>query len=253
MSEKIIPAVFQGDSKQFAAGFRSMQYAGDGGTSVTIDGEVQGTFAADVYIAARLAELVAQSPETLNTLAELAAALGNDPNFATTIMEMLGQKLDKAAVAAGNYYLYGVHSDGVTQKMYYLGYAPMAGRVPLYDTDGQLRVGFAVREDAAVPLAQMNEALGGKLDVSTLLNKVYGTGNEGEQKLFAVSGGADGNTIAYRGANGRLNVGVATNETNAVPLGQLNEMLAAQVGDIAAALDEVHAYAQALVTGGNTQ
>lgn len=39
-----------------------------------------------------IAELVGSSPETLNTLAELAEALGNDPNFATTITEELAQK-----------------------------------------------------------------------------------------------------------------------------------------------------------------
>lgn len=95
----------------------------------------------------------------LDTLYELAKALGDDPNFAATIVEQIGKKLDKAEVAAGNYYLYGVGSDGKTQKMYYLGYSPMAGRVPLYDADGQLRVGSAAREDAAVPLSQMNETL----------------------------------------------------------------------------------------------
>lgn len=39
-----------------------------------------------------IAELVGSSPETLNTLAELAEALGNDPNFATTITGELAQK-----------------------------------------------------------------------------------------------------------------------------------------------------------------
>lgn len=43
-------------------------------------------------IATAVAELVGQSPVTLNTLNELAAALGNDPNFATTITTALGNK-----------------------------------------------------------------------------------------------------------------------------------------------------------------
>jgi len=41
-----------------------------------------------------ITNLVDSSPETLNTLAELAEALGNDPNFATTIMTMLGGKVN---------------------------------------------------------------------------------------------------------------------------------------------------------------
>lgn len=44
------------------------------------------------WVRQAIAELVGSSPETLNTLAELAEALGNDPNFATTITEELAQK-----------------------------------------------------------------------------------------------------------------------------------------------------------------
>ncbi|WP_431819611.1 gp53-like domain-containing protein [Burkholderia sp. F1] len=43
-------------------------------------------------LAQRLAELVGQSPAALDTLNELAAALGNDPNFATTMTSALAQK-----------------------------------------------------------------------------------------------------------------------------------------------------------------
>ena len=59
-------------------------------TTVTIDGESQLTFAVDEYVAIALARLVNSSPETLDTLGELAAALGNDPNFATTVTELIG-------------------------------------------------------------------------------------------------------------------------------------------------------------------
>ncbi len=47
-------------------------------------------------VAQAIAALVSSAPETLNTLGELAAALGDDPNFATTIMTMLGAKADKS-------------------------------------------------------------------------------------------------------------------------------------------------------------
>lgn len=42
----------------------------------------------------KIAELVDSSPEALNTLNELASALGNDPNFATTVLNKLSQKLE---------------------------------------------------------------------------------------------------------------------------------------------------------------
>lgn len=51
------------------------------------------------FVQAAIAALVASSPAALNTLNELAAALGNDPNFATTITNALGGKLNKAGDA----------------------------------------------------------------------------------------------------------------------------------------------------------
>jgi len=50
-------------------------------------------------IAAAIAALVASSPSTLDTLAELAAALGNDKDFAATMMAALGLKAPLASPA----------------------------------------------------------------------------------------------------------------------------------------------------------
>lgn len=47
---------------------------------------------------AECARLVASAPETLNTLDEIAAALDDDPNFATTITNQLGTKANKSDV-----------------------------------------------------------------------------------------------------------------------------------------------------------
>ena len=58
----------------------------------------------------RIADLVASSPEALNTLNELAEALGNDPNFATTMTNALASKADRASNLAG----YGI-SDAYTK------------------------------------------------------------------------------------------------------------------------------------------
>lgn len=46
---------------------------------------------------AAVAALVSSAPATLDTLKELADALGDDPNFATTISTALGNKVDKEA------------------------------------------------------------------------------------------------------------------------------------------------------------
>lgn len=49
----------------------------------------------DDTAAAAAAKVVDSAPETLDTLNELAAALGDDPNFATTVSNQIGTKVDK--------------------------------------------------------------------------------------------------------------------------------------------------------------
>ena len=47
------------------------------------------------YIDKAVEQILNGSPEALDTLKELADALGNDPNFAATVTKQLGQKVDK--------------------------------------------------------------------------------------------------------------------------------------------------------------
>ena len=58
---------------------------------------VTDTFATPNYVDTVVANMVDSAPETLNTLNELAAALGDDPNFATTIATQIGE-IDSAKV-----------------------------------------------------------------------------------------------------------------------------------------------------------
>lgn len=218
-----------------------------GGTTVTVDGEVVTSFPADTYIAERIAALVNSAPATLDTLAEIATALGNDPNFATTIMAMLGNKVDKvgrADVVLG--------TDGAKNPASY----PFSDRANAWTMAyrralGALRVGTATDGDDAVNLAQMNEAL------ATMAGKISGeykvpcTDGGGNQITYGYSQSPNGYTFALRRSGGVLDVGRATKDDEAVPFGQLNEILAERIGDISAALDEVHAYAQALKGGAN--
>jgi hypothetical protein len=52
--------------------------------------------ATETYVDTAVSDLVDSSPATLNTLNELAAALGDDPNFATTTATSIGTKLPLA-------------------------------------------------------------------------------------------------------------------------------------------------------------
>lgn len=54
------------------------------------------------YVDSAIATLVDSAPNTLNTLNELAAALGDDPDFATTITNQIGTKLNTSAYTAAD-------------------------------------------------------------------------------------------------------------------------------------------------------
>lgn len=73
-------------------------YQGDvyvGSTSGTNKDEGSKKLATEEYVDTSIASVVNSAPETLNTLNELAAALGNDENFATTVATQIGNKVDK--------------------------------------------------------------------------------------------------------------------------------------------------------------
>ena len=50
-------------------------------------------YATETYVGQQISNLVASAPSTLDTLNELAAALGDDPNFATTVTNSIATKL----------------------------------------------------------------------------------------------------------------------------------------------------------------
>ncbi len=57
---------------------------------------VLATFATQTYVDGRIAAVIGAAPVALDTLTELAAALGDDPSFATTIIGLIGSKINKA-------------------------------------------------------------------------------------------------------------------------------------------------------------
>lgn len=58
------------------------------------------SYQTEAQVSAKVSALVNNAPETLDTLNELAAALGNDPNFATTVTNQIAQKADKTALSS---------------------------------------------------------------------------------------------------------------------------------------------------------
>ncbi len=52
--------------------------------------------ASTAFVRSEISNLVDSAPSTLDTLNELAAALGDDPNFATTVTNLIGNKVNKS-------------------------------------------------------------------------------------------------------------------------------------------------------------
>lgn len=65
-------------------------------TALQLGGVIASLYALKTYVDSAIANLVASSPAALDTLNELATALGNDANFATTTATLLGEKLVKS-------------------------------------------------------------------------------------------------------------------------------------------------------------
>lgn len=59
-------------------------------------------YATETYVNTAVSNLVASAPAALDTLNELAAAIGDDANFATTISNQIGNKLDSSAYTAAD-------------------------------------------------------------------------------------------------------------------------------------------------------
>jgi hypothetical protein len=69
--------------------------------ALQLGGVAAASYATNASVTAAINALVAAAPGALDTLNELALALGNDPNFATTLASNLAAKLDANSVIDG--------------------------------------------------------------------------------------------------------------------------------------------------------
>ena len=105
-------------------------------TAPTAEGKDSSTQIANTaFVQAAIAALVGSSPEALDTLNELAAALGNDPNFATTVTNSLAGKMDKSANGSD------IENVSVFLQNLGLGELVLAGTITgVFDTNGYMRI-----------------------------------------------------------------------------------------------------------------
>ena len=78
--------------------------------------DISNKYASKKDLADELAKLIDSSPEALNTLNELAAALGDNPNFATDVVNLIGTKLGKEETAVDSEKLGGIEAERYALK-----------------------------------------------------------------------------------------------------------------------------------------
>ncbi|HEA9288453.1 TPA: tail fiber protein [Escherichia coli] len=94
-TSKAVKAVMDETNKK--APLNSPALTGTPTTPTARQGTNNTQIASTAFVMAAIAALVDSSPDALNTLNELAAALGNDPNYATTMTNALAGKQPKDA------------------------------------------------------------------------------------------------------------------------------------------------------------
>ena len=93
------------------AAIKTVDGPGSGLNADTVDGKHYAQIVTDI-----VAEVTGAAPATLDTLNELAAAMGDDPNFATTITAAIAAKLGTNDKAADAHLLDGVDGSDYARK-----------------------------------------------------------------------------------------------------------------------------------------
>lgn len=163
--------------------------------------------ATTAFVKAAIAGLVGSSPEALDTLNELAAALGNDPNFATTVMNALAGKQPLDAT------LTNLSGKSVSALLQYLGLTEALGNKQNYSQQLTALSGLEMEKDK-LPFFNSNNSA----DITTLTKTgrdIIGKNTVDEVRTLLQLGSAALKTIGT-GANQVPDMnafGVSKNET----------------------------------------
>jgi hypothetical protein len=187
----------------------------DAGTSATITNLTSPTNAGDAatkgYVDTSISNLVASAPGVLDTLDELAAALGDDANFATTVTNSIATKLALAggtmsgAIAMGTSKITGLGDPTANQDAATKTYVDTADALKLSLTGGTMSGAIAMGTSKITGLGDPTA----NQDAAT---KVYVDGILGSATAAAASASAAA-TSASNAATSASNA--STSETNA--------------------------------------
>lgn len=137
--------------------------------SIAVDSTIATKTYADNAATTAVAAVIDTAPEALNTLNELAAALGDDANFATTVTTSIGTKLNSSAVSAFGLTLVDDADAAAARTTLGLGTAATTAASD-YATAAQ-----GTKADAALPSADFNSTFDTRLGTKSTTNLTEGT------------------------------------------------------------------------------
>jgi len=179
------------------------------------------------FVAAEVAGIVDSAPAALDTLNELAAALGDDANFSTTVSNQIGLRATNTYVnstfSSNNYIIGNFASNNYVTGNFVSNNYLTAGQISNINVS-QLQVG---EEDSAaggvltVYGRQTGETVGGEIRLHTAADHdtnipYYAIKTSGEDFVIELNGGTDVITIDYSTGSvdvptGRVDLGVSDN------------------------------------------
>jgi len=178
-------------------------------------------------IEALISNLVDSAPASLNTLHELANALGDDPNFATTIINLISQKVSQVA----GYSLTKNDLTDILKSNYDSAYdhsrsthAPANAQANVVEVIKVNGIALTPNEKKEVNIAWLDE--NGNLVIP---GNIHATGNiiaDGDVSAFGSSAGVGGSGLiqtvyGYNSLGGSFNDAVLTETFNAYTINRL--------------------------------
>lgn len=179
-------------------------------------------------IAAAIASLVNSAPGALDTLNELAAALGNDPNFATTMTNALAAKANKSDV------LTAAQVNAALAQCIKLGQIVLNGSNPVFQSNGSGGIASITEGSGVLQVS------GGDLPSSAVMcfhrpgsyGAMFGLDTDNQLKVGGWSMGALAHTIWHSGNRPKDTALLApTGWSKNADTGEINQWIEYVVGD----------------------
>ena len=176
-------------------------------------------YATETYVNDAIANLVNSAPDALNTLDELAAALGDDENFATTVTNQIAGKLDASALpTAINDALAQAKASGEFNGAQGIqGETGAAGYTPVRGTDYWTEADKAeIKSYVDTNVSLHNSETNAHSDIRSLIGNLSNLNTTAKDNLVAAINEAAASGGSSTGGGSQVQADYAQNDSSAV-------------------------------------